>query len=249
MFCKHCGAPVPENAWKCNNCFKTPGIPVRGFSLPHSDMYRQPIYEVKADVNKRKNRVEYLKRLPEYCQQKNAMKEATGGILKYVLLMFASIFGMMIFGSLVILISMVKSSILVPLFGAVFIGFLILAIFCGINMTRANKPKIINLRNSEIHNNKSKYYANNTIFGYSVRYYSASSGRYKHEKSYLFYEVDKRNIKGISYNPYFAEYILHLHKPVYINYDLEPSYEFRIPDVFDDTVLTNALGIKLPPKK
>ena len=250
MFCRKCGAPVPENALKCNNCLNSTGFRLRGYRLPIVDMYGQQIYEVLPDPNKQAVRRSYIERLPEHYQENNIKKEAAGSTAKYILLMMLSIFGGIGACAISILIAMINVAVGVFLCIISLALCITLAIVCYSKTMKNAKSKIPNFKRLEIHNNKTKYYANHLIFGYTS--FSHSQNRddsYGSIKFYGFYEVDKRNISGISYDSYFAEYVLHLYKPVYIDYNLNPTNEFRIPDVFDDTVLTNVLGVSLPPKR
>ena len=249
MFCRKCGAPVPENALKCNNCFKSTGFLLRAGKFPNADMYGQRIYEVLPDPNKHAVRCSYIERLPEYHQGNSIKKEAAGSIAKYILLMILSIFGGVGICILSVFIAMINIAIGIFLFILSFALCITLAIVFYTKTTKNAKTKIPNFKKFEIHNNKTKYYANNLVFGYTAFNHSQTSeNHYWSTDFYGFYEVDKRNIKGISYDSYFAEYILHLHKPVYIDYNLNPSFEFRIPDVFDDVTLSTVLSCDLPPK-
>ena len=103
-----------------------------------------------------------------------------------------------------------------------------------------------------IHDEKNAYYANENVFGYIVfdhtEKYTDRDGNINYIDFYAYYEVVKGDIISIGYDSYFAEYVLQLRNPIYMDYSLEPTSEFRVQDVFDDTVLSNALSCSLPAK-
>ena len=102
--------------------------------------------------------------------------------------------------------------------------------------------KVLNL-----HKRKAFYYVNKNIIGYSLL---AKEENRKGQiiKYYTLHEINRKNIKDISYDTEYGEYIIHLYTPVYVDYTMSPSTEFRIQDIFDDTKLTIALKLNLPPK-
>lgn len=249
MTCKKCGAPIPYKAKKCNNCYQETGYRLGESSFPDFDMFEQQIFEVETDRHKEETRHRYLQTLPEFVQIKQIKKESMINILKFILLIFlcTPVLGFSIL--LVVFACINDSALAVPFILILAIGFIIFSIFIVKKMIKKGKPKQQYRKSIELHENKLRYYVNNYIFGFSVLDHTTHDNDTGTDYYYAFYEVEKRNIKGISYDPYYAEYILHLYKPVYVHYDFEPTVEFRIADVFDDVILSNALNSDLPAKK
>ena len=92
------------------------------------------------------------------------------------------------------------------------------------------------------------YYTNKDVIGYSLLVKQKTDAWGDITQYYTFHEIDKRNIRYISYDSKYGEYVLHLYKPVYLDYTLGPICEFRIQDIFEDNKLSLVLKISLPPK-
>ena len=96
----------------------------------------------------------------------------------------------------------------------------------------------------EIHKNKCSYYYSDRVFGFSI----LNTAETEIFEEYCFCEIDKRDIIDIHYDTLNSEYVLKMKNKTFMNYTLQPTNEFRIPDVFDDTRLSIALGLDLPSK-
>ena len=112
-----------------------------------------------------------------------------------------------------------------------------------LNESNANTPEF------QIHCRKACYYVNKNVIGYSLLKKTVESKwGDKITNYYTYHEIDRRNIRGVGYDSKYGEYIILLYQPVYVDYDLPPTTEFRFQDIFDDTKLTIALKCSLPAK-
>lgn len=106
---------------------------------------------------------------------------------------------------------------------------------------------IYDVRIMNLHKRKEFYYVNKNVIGFALLTKIVTTPR-EDKRYYTVHEVDRRNIKSISYDSKFGEYVLSLYKPVYVDYSLPPTMEFRIQDIFDDSKLSLVLKHDLPPK-
>lgn len=248
MRCQKCGNFVAYRATKCNNCFQNTGYRLGERKMPPEDMFGNNIYEFKPDKQKEQVRENYLNSLPEFQELKRIKKQNFSMVFKLMGLIFACIPICAIFMFLGILLSFRVPAIGIPLAVITLIGFITATFIIFIKTLKKNKPNQIREKEIKLHENKYAYYANNFIVGYSVLDHITSDDNGS-DYYYAFYEIDKRNIKGISYDSKYGEYIFHLYKPVYSHYDFQPSQFFRLPDIFDDVLLSNVFNCDLPPKK
>lgn len=96
-----------------------------------------------------------------------------------------------------------------------------------------------------MHNTPQTFYASQNVIGYVLTVIATDSDGDQAVR-FAFHEIDKRNIRAISYDSKYGEYVFLLYRPVYYHYDFPSSTEFRIANVFDDHVLPTALGYDLP---
>lgn len=263
MQCKKCKKNIPFFASKCNHCHRDSGWKLPEHSEITEDMFEQRVIRVPVDYSKKTARQNYLDTLPEY-KELNAIVEAQRpkrigfgkSLLKIMLILiisFALIFGGLLFVK-------TTDSETLKTFMPVIVGGVIVVyvIFATTDILKRGKKKRLAAREKvlRLHDVKGTYYANQNVFGYikydHMKSFTRKVGEddyetyYKHY--YAYYEIEKRNIKSITYDPYYAEYVVIMNKPVYYDYNFAPTVEFRIQDVFDDTELSNALERNLPPK-
>lgn len=103
--------------------------------------------------------------------------------------------------------------------------------------------RIINLLNK-----KAYYYVNSCVIGYSLFVKETSDIWGNVTQYFTSHEIDRRNIRGIGYDSKYGEYIIYLYNPVYVDYSLPPTTEFRLQDIFDDGKLSIVLKCNLPAK-
>lgn len=263
MQCKKCKGPIPFFANKCNHCYRNSGWKLSEHNGITEDMFEQRVIRVPVDSNKNRARQNYLNTLPEY-KELNAIVEAQRpkriGFVQSMLrvLIILAVSFALIFGSMYVVTQM-ESETLKTLMPVIIGGIIVIyLIFATTDILKRGKKKKLNAREKvlRLHDAKSTYYANHNVFGY-IKYDHRKSFTRKvgdddyetyYKYYYAYYEIEKKNIKSITYDPYFAEYVLIMNKPVYYDYNFAPTVEFRIQDVFDDTELSNALEKNLPPK-
>lgn len=247
MQCKKCGALIPYRATMCQNCFQKTGHHLGERSVPTEDMFGNQVFIVKPDKQKEKVRENYLKTLPEFKELKEIRKASWMLVLKLFLLIFGSIFIMFFALAFSGLISTFSTELGV-LFGIFsFVATMTVVTILFVQSIKKHKPAMQKEKTIKLHENKLHYYANDFVVGYSVLDHTSSDDNGT-DYYYAFYEVDKRNIKGITYDSRYGEYVLVLYKPVFHHYDFRPCNEFRIADIFDDYVMSSVLACDLPPK-
>lgn len=261
MKCKKCGGDIPFFALKCNHCHKNTGYKLPDCCGITEDMFGQSVLKVPRDEDKNKARNRYLDTLPEYIHLNKIMGEKipkresfSTSVAKIFIIL--GIFFFLMFASFKVM-DVVKSNTIKTIM-PLLVAFIIIPIALIFSKGKKPKNKKKNKKYEKlirVHDAKGTYYANQNVFGY-IKYDHIEDCTRRvgddyeiyYKRFYGYYEVEKKNIKHISYDPYFAEYIIKLYKPVYYDYAFEPTTEFRIQDVFDDTVLSNALERDLPPK-
>jgi hypothetical protein len=211
------------------------------------DMYGNNVTPIPIDMKKNKARNVYLNNLPEYRKLQSLReieKKRSGKAFVFSILFALSLLSIF---ALLALFSFIAEG-----FGI--IGFMIGVIFsiitCILFAKYKQPDKTIEAqkRNVFLHNTKPAYYSNNNVIGYSIMDHTKTDEDGHTTYYYAYYEIDKRNIQSIGYDAKFAEYVLILYKPVYIHYNLPPTNEFRLQDVFADDILTDVLRCSLPPK-
>ena len=265
MLCRKCRKPIPYHASKCNHCYRKSGHRLATYSKLVNDMFDSTVYSVMVDKDKNAARYRYIHNLKEYkylSELEAKRRKKKFGILKLFSILFYLFIAIAIIFSFYLMIQAKTSGNedMLNISPLIFGGFVMLIPVHIVIVTiiknivekiKENKFRAIE-RQIIIHNCKKAYYANANVFGYIVFDHTErvtdSNDNVKYIDYYGYYEVDKQNIVSIGYDQYFAEYILYLREPIYINYSMEPTKEFRIQDVFDDSVLSNALTCDLPPK-
>ena len=249
MYCKRCNSPIPQNASKCGNCGYKSGYYLSNKPFPDYDMYENQVIEFIADENKKNARQSYIETLPDYKRMKELQDKGLGTFGK----VFALIICTMPIATIIAIVG-----IFLAIYNNIVLGALLLIFGIGTSITvcaiimkkiiSKDKPRTVEIQQIKMHNDKLRYYFNGLIIGYSVLDHTTRSKNGATHYYYAFYEVDKRNIKSIGYDSYFAEYVLYLDKAVFVHYDFAPVTEFRIADIFSDSVLNQVLGCDLPPK-
>lgn len=246
MQCRNCNGPIPQLASKCNTCYQKTGYDNRSLS-PYCthDMYGNPVRQINIDYDKNRARKKYIKTIREHQELKQIEKQKQKKTPKQTaaIIFFIAVWVIIIIWAGIGAISEIS----IAPFAFFIITMLPISLLAIVLVDRPKKDLIIRQREIKLHNCKSSYYVNRDVFGYScIDFVKNDDGRKIYY--YAFYEVDKRNIAYIEYDSKFAEYILRLRKPVYVDYLLPPTVEFRIQDVFDDNVLSSVLQCDLPPK-
>lgn len=240
MICQKCKNPVPQNAQKCNFCGTTLSTSYSlNHALPQTDMFGNDVFEIKKIKHKSNMRTKYLNSLSEMkkVREQNKDKYSSFWLILFIILFFSGVIT-------TALISETNEGLVLPSL-IFFASLLFICYKLSVYFTYKRGPE--HVEKIFLHYEKEKYYFNQNVIGFAVinHYSDTKEGLNRH---FAFCEVDKRNIKGVSYDDKFAEYILHLHRPVYSDYHFPPSCEFRIADIFDDNMLSNALGCDLPAK-
>ena len=231
----------------CNKCFQKSGRRLGESPFPKEDMFGGQVFEFYPDKEKASVRQNYLNTLPEFQELNRIRKTNFTLVLKLLLIIFITIPI-----SVAVILSVVSVSFKTPALGlslAMF-SFIIIFALAGIliyTMMKNNKPNMIREKELRLHENKLRYYANQFVIGFSVLDHTTHDDNGT-DYYYAFYEIDKNNIRGISYDPKFGEYIFILYKPVYYHYDFPPTIQFRLPDIFEDSILSTVLNCDLPPK-
>lgn len=245
MVCKQCNNRVADNAYYCPICKKRLRLSLPTYDLPHCDMYGQEIFIFKPDTRKKRLRNNYVWNLNEQKNARNIVQVNSSHNTKTALLCTAIGF------ATILLCSLVSSfddagGLAFFLFLAGLVGF----IFTIIIRRPVHDKKFVRQisKISKIHESKLHYYTSANSIGYTILDHVSKNDDGPDTYYYAHYEVDKRTIKSVAYDSYYAEYVLYLTQPVYMDYDLEPQYEFRIADIFDDQIFSKALGCDLPPK-
>lgn len=263
MQCKKCHAPMPFVASRCNNCHQKTGYDGYHKKFIPDDMYDNKTFQVQTDDEKSRIRKKYIDNLKEY-KELDKMWE---NIPEYDIRFLRALY--LIVPIIAMVIAIFAPKFINQTFGTnystgqsmvglmVFLFLFVIAIFCACKLKEQKRYQYINKvklheKEVKIHSEKLIYYANENIFGYvtldHTNTYKDSDGYRSSTDYYVYYEVDKRDIVSIGYDSYFAEYVLTLRHPIYMDYSLEPMKEFRVQDIFDDYVLSNALSCSLPPK-
>ena len=245
MICKRCGKSVPRTTI-CNHCHQKTGHSLSGYPKCEEDMYGNAIKEIPIDLRKSQIRDNYLTSLPEYQKLRliQGKHKQTDMARKKLVLIFVAIF------TIAMIVGVLDSLGFDSGFFGILLVIAVTAFIVGIcsKNIRVDKEMKFAEQQIKLHNAKPFCYANQFIIGYSQLHHFSTDDDGKKIFYYSFHEVDKRNIHGIVYDSKFAEYVLLLKTPVYVHDDIAPVKEFRIQDVFDDSVLTEALNCTLPPK-
>lgn len=246
MKCSNCLCDIPEATTKCP-CCEISRFTFSQKKKPLEDKYGFPTSVFNPDGQKYDTREIYLHRLPEftYCSQKKRENNARKGTYKAIL-----------FTTLAIILCFCSTSFLLnDTWHFLLIGLILIGFFGNFLIEKYCKKKIIEDMpttpdggSMDIHTSKECYYVSQNVIGYSVLHHSSYEDDIR-RNYYVYYEFDKANIEYITYNSKFAEYELHLKMPVYTDYSKPKTNVFYIADIFDDTILSMALGCDLPPKQ
>lgn len=247
MRCKKCNAIIPYRAIMCNSCYNRTGYRYPSRMYCPEDMYGNIVTMLPIDKKKNAARNTYIHKLPEY-RELDSLRQIDKERSKKAFLF-----------SILFALALLSTFLLTMLFSLLSEEFAIFGFMIGVALsvttcvffaiykqpvgTIEAKRRIIHM-----HNTKTTYYASDNVIGYSVLDHTKTDSEGHTSHYFAYYETDKRNIKSIGYDAKFAEYVLILYKPVYVHYSMNPTYEFRLQDVFDDGVLSDALQCSLPPK-
>jgi len=256
MNCPRCGAVNAESAKKCNNCSSPTGArDAVNRVKPDADMYGHWTKEIVVDEYRNIARNKYINKLPEMLfvvssKPKNNNKASEGMIVIFVAFCITFVVPSIIGTFLSTIANMI---LFLVCFGcSVFWIYTQRGAFKS-NKTPTTANEFHNKQMEMLHKRKKLYYSSPNVLGYSVYNgrYIQKADNFQEEKIfdyYIYYEVEKRNINTVYYDDHFGEYVFTLHKPVYMDYDMPMVSEFRLPDIFDDTSLSMALDIDLPPR-
>lgn len=241
MICK-CGERIPHHALKCQRCKNKTGNTPMPDDLPMRDMYGDPVVELFIDRQKATERTYLLRNIPSYKNNKinlNNRHTFLVGVLPYLLMAIITIVLFCLPGEF-------WDSNISELTGELAAVILILVGLAIFTITEPRGRKLQRHRQATLHDNKEKYYVSKNVIGYTKHHDKDFVGSEEDNKLFTFFEIDKQNIESISYDPVYKEYVFHLHKPVYEDYDLKPARIFRIQDVFKNGHLEKAMGITFP---
>lgn len=247
MKCYRCDNPIPEGATKCHHCFNTTGRTCPTHPFPSADMYGYGIKLFQPDAQRKRARQVYIDGLPEAHQLRINKMEKTKAKNKYALIVMICVIASFIMFGIISSVSYDAAEVMVMLMPIGIIALLVFMLFSAFKQKNGQAVSSFDVE-MELHYPKAHYYYNHRTIGFSKfeRRYKDKDGNVT--EYYHFYEVDKANVKGIYYDSKYAEYVLVLYRPVYMDYALPPKCEFRIPDIFEEAILTNILGSDLPPK-
>lgn len=256
MQCLNCKKQIPYAAPICNHCLCRTNFNIDGGMLfPPYDMYNQPVYELFADQQKNAAREKTINSMYYNSEIERLKGNKQKLQAKHIYSFLFVIFSMMIFPALIMPFFMFLIEIIfckglltigIPVLIWIILLFSSVFVFWKTVFKSHGKRKKIDtkIRNYKIHKNKDRYYYNNSVFGFVV----FDKTEIGDSTITYFYEVDKRLIKDIKYDTENSEYILELSENVYTDYNFFATNKFIVPDVFDDTQLSIALGLDLPAK-
>ena len=249
MQCPRCGAFNAYKAQKCYNCSSVIDItmPTNKF-MPDGDMYGHQVEELVVDEYKNIARNRHISKLPEFIgvrniKPKGGAKEVVLEVSKLVVFIFFYLY----------MASRFCFDKRIPI-AIILIGIIVSCIYIYSKRDLFKRDKIdsndslyYSKQMDVLHKRKKVYYYSHNVIGYTV-FVKKVVIEDKVTDYYLYYEVDRKNIIDIVYDSYFGEYVFRLRKPIYMDYNLPMVREFRLPDIFDDTALSVALDMDLPPR-
>ena len=246
MQCIHCNLTIPENALKCNWCRKKIANCGSTYSIPYVDQYGNETTELYPNKEKRNARDCYLMQLPEYAESKRLKRKIKMQTCHKQDMTFLYFLTILFLWLVMIIIADIVSpvSFVAPI---ILTAIPIVDIYV-LKESPAQKKLKQRIAYIELHNTPIHFYATEDVLGYSLLNNIKKNDDNSQTFYFAFYEINKQDIQSIDYDKKYGEYIFNLRKPCYNRYDLEPSYQFRIADVFDDHVLPDVLGYDLPPK-
>lgn len=253
MHCPKCNNFIPDSVPSCPVCKANLFATLSFQKKPSHDKYGYPVREFRPEGNKYDKREIYLHRLPQFDDnsKNNNFEEIK---LKFPLYVTNLLFGIFTF-----FFTMYNLTDFYTDNKNYFPTMLIVVIFwiaLAFIFKRRMKMKQIQQESYTVfptgttideHKSKEVYYSSDKVIGYSTVSHTAQINGSK-INYYEYYEFDKENISHITYNTEYAEYEFYLKEPAYVDYDMPPQKYFRIADIFDDTVLSIAIGSDLPAK-
>ena len=244
MLCKKCQNPISEATPICEHCgCQKNNQYVVNQKYPMGDKFGYAICSLMPNSHKKRLRLRHINKLPEYERERANNKTKGLGLSFWFFLVFCFVLAPIF---LVICSEIMSDST----FGWIFVGICIVGYISYklvIRSTLKNKPRVSN--DTYIHETKQAYYYNQYVLGYTILDHMTDGGRERENNChYVFCEVEKQNIRGVTYDSRYAEYVLLLYKPIYADHRCPKTTEFRIADIFDDIALSEALGCDLPPR-
>ena len=258
MKCTRCNNYIPNSVGNCPECCMFYDLSTKNF--PSQDKYGFVTKEIPIDIQKRNTREKYI----ETEKRKNTKTEKMRfeSNEKYVMSpnleanikIIPSILYFYFFLSAFIGCCLVKpQNLKVPTSIIIFI-VLSIATFVAFEIAKKKDRVNFHLRKSikrhtsyEEFTIKNTYYESQNVIGYSVFDHTKFENEQLRDY-YIYYEIDRKNIKEIAYDAQNAGYIINTIEPVYWHYQKPKTTTIFFADIFDDTVLTNALQHNLPPK-
>lgn len=255
MKCPRCGAFLAESAKKCNACSSpTYARDAVNRVKPDADMYGHWTKEIIVDEYRNIARNKYINLLPEMFGVSSSINSKKRQKSNDILLVFFIAF-VIAFAAPSIVGMFLPTVAGMILFFVCFCcaGFWIFTQRHLFNSAPTNSNEFYKKQMEMFHKRKKLYYYSPNVLGfviYNGRRIQEQEG-FQEEKIYdfyVYYEVEKRNISTVAYDERFGEYVFKLTKPIYMDYNMPMVNEFRLPDIFDDTSLSEALDIDLPPR-
>ena len=260
-YCPRCGNLKPYKNQICAKCDQCdyPDKSITSEKFPPYDKHGFPIFLIPIDVAKSHARENYIRNT----EVSKDFKFLTGKYTNIVKHKERTKTPKIITGVFLIVLSIVFMYVYIfaqkfdlPALSIIgflcFISFPIIGIIIIINSCKnpisyKDKIKMTLLSVNQV---KESYYYNANVIGYCCYSNPFSKISFSIAGSNTFFaETDRKNIKYITYDTEHAEYILHLHNPIYINPNLSKTHEMRIQDIFDDDLLSQIFNCSLPPKR
>lgn len=253
MKCRKCDKFIPQSVGNCPHCKTFYGL--ENEPLPSTDKYGLPTKIIPIDSEKSKIRENYITSME---MRKNNFRKETFHIsdnynVAYLIETYpVLLFFFFLLSALIAIVFPMEYRII-----ALLIVFPTLSISGWVALAKIKKKQdaVVKIKNSNLQRDSHKkfdernsYYESEKVIGFSM----FDHMKYEDEnlvKYYTYYEIDRENITEITYDSESACYVIHTSKPVYQNYSQQPTCTLYWADVFNDTVLTNALKHNLPPKQ
>ena len=266
--CDKCHALVPEAVYKCQNCTHAMYNRLSENEIPHYDKFGNPVTLLPIDHPKKSARNTYIGKQLQVKKDYNFSEDhylflnEDKDQVKHPLSVFL-LFSPWIVGILSFIISVIctKSPVIGIIIATVYSVIVVIAI--GIIEKKHQKKRELSI-NIDAELNKLENYENNctetdlTILKDAYYFSDKSIGFSKAEVAmiangerkfakFAFYELEKDLINEIRYNTKYAGYELYTTQAV-LDDEMKPKDFWFIPDIFDDTALSIALGKDLPLK-
>lgn len=260
MKCNNCSKYIPKSIKMCPHCGMWHKL--ENDEFPSHDKYGYPTNLIYIDDNKSNAREVYLRdmvkrelHMPTYHEQPKLIhrtpkkNDDTASLVLIYGPMIGAMLGMALFTYLSL------NALLGAFCGVIGYFLVFMTIATAIDKRKRKKElasysaikTVDNTIDKEYLTMKAYYESPNVIGFSSLDHTEFVEGCL--EEFFQYYEIDRKNIAGISYDSKYACYIIHTIEPIYWNYSSPPVNKVYLADIFDDNTLTKALQLNLPPKQ